>query len=127
MAESTKYTAPKLFFKGVKDQDNMNTNQSYIIPQRLGDIINNLIDSRAGGQIKIMYVLCGTKQGFTVHEDWICKRTGLSSASYSRALKELKERGWIEHKPYQSITVNYDKIYADGRRELPLEENYEEP
>lgn len=125
MPSSTKYTAPKLVFNGAKEQDNEKTNQFYQQPQRLMDIIFNLLDGKAAAQIKIMAVLVGTKEKFEVHENWICKRTGLTSSSYTRARNELQKRGWISHTAYKTIIINFDKIYEDGRRELPLEDDDE--
>ena len=85
-----------------------------MIPQRLGDIIFNVLgDSSA--QIRIMMVLCGTKEDFFISAKWIHKRTGLSQQSYSAALKKLVERGWLKHVNYQHIWINFDKIYEDGR------------
>ena len=110
----TKFTAPSLHFNGAKDQDNK-TNQSYMIPQRLADIIFNLL-GRAPAQIKIMIVLCSTKEDFFISTKWMTKRTGLSQQSYSEALKKLVKRGWVSHRNYQTIRVNFDKIYEDGRQ-----------
>ena len=109
-----KFTAPSLHFNGAKDQDNK-TNQIYMIPQRLADIIFNLL-GRAPAQIKIMMVLCGTKEEFFISNKWMTKRTGLSQQSYSAALRKLVERGWVSHRNYQTIRVNFDKIYEDGRQ-----------
>ena len=112
MADS-KFKAPSLHFTGTKEQDN-HTHQTYMIPQRLGDIIFNVLgDSSA--QIRIMLVLCGTKEDFFISGKWIQKRTGLSQQSYSNALRKLIERGWIKHIHYSKIYVNFDKIYQDGR------------
>ena len=110
----SKYKAPSLHFKGDKDQDNR-TNQAYIIPQRLADIIFNVLgDSSA--QLRVMIVLCGTKEDFFISTKWMTKRTGLSQQSYSAALRKLVERGWVSHRNYQTIRVNFDKIYEDGRQ-----------
>ena len=110
----SKFKAPSLHFNGAKDQDNK-TNQSYMIPQRLADIIFNLL-GRAPAQIKIMMVLCGTKEEFFISNKWMTKRTGLSQQSYSEALRKLVKRGWVSHRNYQTIRVNFDKIYEDGRQ-----------
>ena len=110
----TKFTAPSLHFNGAKDQDNKTT-QIYMIPQRLADIIFNLL-GRAPAQIKIMMVLCGTKEEFFISNKWMTKRTGLSQQSYSEALRKLVKRGWVSHRNYQTIRVNFDKIYEDGRQ-----------
>ena len=110
----SKFKAPSLHFTGTKEQDN-HTHQTYMIPQRLGDIIFNVLgDSSA--QIRIMLVLCGTKEDFFISGKWMEKRTGLSQQSYSAALKKLVERGWVSHRNYQTIRVNFDKIYEDGRQ-----------
>ena len=109
----TKYTAPSLHFNGAKDQDNK-TNQVYMIPQRLADIIFNVLGN-SSAQIKIMMVLCGTKEGFFISGKWMRGRTGLAPQSYSAALKKLVQRGWVNHRNYQTIRVNFDKIYEDGR------------
>ena len=120
---NTKFTAPKLVFNGEKVQDNHKTNQFYNNPQRLMDIIFNLLDGKAAAQIKIMTVLAGTKEGFEVHENWIMKRTGLSKSSYEQArMRLIEQKKWITLTPRQTIVVEFDKIYEDGRRELPLEE-----
>ena len=113
MADS-KFTAPSLHFNGAKEQDNK-THQSYVIPQRLADIIFNELGI-ASAQIKIMMVLCGTKEEFFISGKWIEHRTGLCQQSYSAALKKLVERGWVSHRNYQTIRVNFDKIYEDGRK-----------
>jgi Mn-dependent DtxR family transcriptional regulator len=85
-----------------------------MIPQRLADIIFNVLrDSSA--QIRIMMVLCGTKEEFFISGKWIQKRTGLSQQSYSESLKKLVARGWVKHVKYQHIWINFDKIYEDGR------------
>ena len=109
----SKFKAPSLHFNGGKEQDNP-TRQIYMIPQRLGDIIFNVLGN-ASAQIKIMMVLCGTKEEFFISAKWITKRTGLSQQSYSAALRKLVDRGWLSHRNYSHITVNYDKIYEDGR------------
>ena len=86
-----------------------------MIPQRLADIIFNVLgDSSA--QLRIMMVLCGTKEDFFISGKWITKRTGLSQQSYSAALKKLVARGWVSHRNYSTIRVNFDKIYEDGRQ-----------
>ena len=77
-------------------------------------IFNVLGNSSA--QIKIMMVLCGTKEGFFISGKWMQGRTGLSPQSYSSALKKLVKRGWVTHRNYQTIRVNFDKIYEDGRQ-----------
>ena len=109
----TTFKAPSLHFYGAKDQDNK-TNQVYMIPQRLADIIFNVLGN-SSAQIKIMMVLCGTKEGFFISGKWMRGRTGLSPQSYSAALKKLVQRGWVNHRNYQTIRVNFDKIYEDGR------------
>ena len=85
-----------------------------MIPQRLADIIFNVLGN-SSAQIKIMIVLCGTKEDFFISTKWMTKRTGLSQQSYSAALKKLVQRGWVSHRNYQTIRVNFDKIYEDGR------------
>lgn len=77
-------------------------------------IFNVLGNSSA--QIKIMMVLCGTKEGFFISGKWMQGRTGLPPQSYSSALKKLVKRGWVTHRNYQTIRVNFDKIYEDGRQ-----------
>ena len=85
-----------------------------MIPQRLADIIFNVLrDSSA--QIRIMMVLCGTKEEFFISGKWMEKRTGLSQQSYSAALRKLVKRGWVKHINYSHITVDYNRIYEDGR------------
>ena len=108
------FKAPSLHFNGAKEQDNK-TNQSYMIPQRLADIIFTHL-GKASAQIKIMMVLCGTKEDFFISNKWMTKRTGLSQQSYSEALRKLVKRGWVSHRNYQTIRVNFDKIYEDGRQ-----------
>ena len=107
------FKAPSLHFNGEKEQEN-STKQIYMIPQRLADIIFNVLGD-ASAQIRIMMVLCGTKEDFFISGKWIQKRTGLSQQSYSNALRKLIERGWIKHIHYSKIYVNFDKIYQDGR------------
>ena len=85
-----------------------------MIPQRLADIIFNVLGN-SSAQMKIMMVLCGTKEGFFISGKWMRGRTGLSPQSYSAALKKLVKRGWVSHRNYQTIRVNFDKIYEDGR------------
>ena len=109
----SKFKAPSLQFTGTKEQENP-THQTYMIPQRLGDIIFNVLgDSSA--QIRIMLVLCGTKEDFFISGKWMEKRTGLSQQSYSAALRKLVKRGWVKHINYSHITVDYNRIYEDGR------------
>ena len=114
MKNETTFKAPKLVFNGAKEQDNENTNQSYIIPQKLGDIIFNELGNKSA-QLRIMIVLCGTKEGFGISTEWMRQRTGLSQQSYSAAMKELEKIGWITHKSYQSISINFDTIYATAK------------
>ena len=94
-----------------------------MIPQRLADIIFNVLGN-SSAQIKIMMVLCGTKEGFFISGKWMRGRTGLSPQSYSSALKKLVKRGWVSHRNYQTIRVNFDKIYEDGRE---YDENMQDP
>ena len=79
MTNTTMYKAPSLQFRSEKDQDNK-TNQVYMIPQRLADIIFNVLGN-SSAQIKIMMVLCGTKEDFFISTKWMTKRTGLSQQS----------------------------------------------
>lgn len=109
---NTQFKAPSLQYNGQKNQHNP-TNQTYQIPQRLCDIIFNTLKDKSA-QLRVMLVLIGTKEGFFISNKWICERTGLQQPSYNRALKELEKRGWITHFPYQTIKVNFNKIYADG-------------
>jgi len=37
------------------------------------------------------------------------------AASYSAALRKLVKRGWVKHINYSHITVDYNRIYEDGR------------
>ena len=91
-----------------------------MIPQRLADIIFNILgDSSA--QLRIMLVLCGTKEDFFISGKWMTKRTGLSQQSYSTALKKLVKRGWVSHQNYSTIRVNFDKIYEDGPHNVRLQ------
>lgn len=108
------YSAPELRFNGEKVQDNEATNQTYQIPQRLADIINNELGN-SSAQLRVMYVLVGTKEGFRISEKWICERTGLSPTSYRRARADLENIGWITHTQYESITINFDEIYKHGK------------
>ena len=71
--------------------------------------------SGRAAQLRIMMVLCGTKEEFFISGKWMTKRTGLSQQSYSTALKKLVKRGSVSHRNYQTIRVNFDKIYEDGR------------
>ena len=87
--------APILCFNGSKTQDNT-TNQTYQIPQKLADIIFNTLGN-SSAQIRIMLVLCGTKEGFSISEKWMLERTGLQHASYVSARKSLVDRGWLTH------------------------------
>lgn len=110
MANKALYQAPSLHHIGAKEQDNP-TGQFYQIPQRLGDILFNELGN-SSAQLRIMLVLCGTKEGFFISEKWICERTGLMRQSYERAKKELEKKGWLSHSVYSTINVHYDKIYA---------------
>lgn len=87
--------APILCFNGSKTQGNT-TNQTYQIPQKLADIIFNTLGN-SSAQLRIMLVLCGTKEGFSISEKWILERTGLQHASYVSARKSLVDRGWLTH------------------------------
>ena len=111
--------APILFFNGSKTQDNT-TNQTYQIPQTLADIIFNTLGN-SSAQIRIMLVLCGTKEGFSISEKWILERTGLQHASYVNARTNLVERGWLTHINSSKLIVNYDNIY--GNTTLPQNSN----
>ena len=111
--------APILCFNGSKAQSNA-TNQTYQIPQRLADIIFNTLGN-ASAQIRIMLVLCGTKEGFSISENWILERTGLQHASYINARKSLIEKGWLTLINQQKLIVNYDVIYSNTI--LPKESN----
>lgn len=110
----TSYQAPSLHFNGEKEQDNT-THQSAIRPQKLEDILFRELGN-SSAQLRIMLVLTGTKEGFFISEKWMCERTGLVHSSYSRALKTLVDRGWVSHVAYSTITVNFDKIYEDGKK-----------
>lgn len=116
MKNDTTFKAPKLIFNGAKTQDNEQTNQSYLIPQHLCDIIFDVLGDKPA-QMKIMLVLCGTKEGFAISNKWICDRTHLVQQSYNKCLKELVKIGWVSHIPYKSITINYDVIYAAAKNE----------
>lgn len=109
MRNDTSYQAPSLHHIGLKEQDNP-TGQFYMLPQALTDIIFNELGN-ASAQLRIMLVLCGTKEGFFISEKWICDRTGLKRQSYERARDELVKRGWITHNEYSTINIYYDKIY----------------
>ena len=108
-----KFSAPVLWHVGSKEQKN-DCNQSYIIPQSLGDIIFNELGN-SSAQLRIMIVLCGTKPGFRISEQWICNRTGLTRQSYERARTALIERGWLSHEQHQRISVNFAAIYKNAR------------
>lgn len=125
--DKMRLNAPVLAFKGFKIRGEEDY-QSYIIPQELADIIFNTLGN-SSAQIRIMIVLCGTKPGFAVSEDWILKRTGLSHSPYIAARKALADIGWIDFEPYKSITVNFDMIYQcediPGYRENEIKEKKE--
>ena len=113
MRNDTSYQAPSLHHIGLKAQDNP-TGQFYMLPQALTDIIFNELGN-SSAQLRIMMVLCGTKEGFFISEKWICDRTGLKRQSYERSRDELVKRGWITHNEYSTINIHYDKIYACGK------------
>ena len=114
------FAAPELIYKGNKTQNN-DTNQSYLLPQKLCDILFNELGNKSA-QLRIMMVLCGTKTGFFVSEKWILDRTGLLHQNYIRARKELEDKGWLICKAHKSITVNFDAIYASEATEEEIEE-----
>ena len=111
--------APILCFNGSKTQDNT-TNQSYQIPQKLADIIFNTLGN-ASAQLRIMLVLCGTKEGFSISEKWILSRTGLQHSSYIKARQSLIDRGWLTLINSKKLIVNYDIIF--GNTILPQNSN----
>ena len=112
--------APVLKFNGAKTQDNT-TNQSYQIPQHLADIIFKELGN-SSAQLRIMMVLCGTKEGFAISEKWILERTGLQHASYINARKALVAKGWLVHEESKGITINFNVIYGKcSNTTLPLE------
>lgn len=113
--------APILCFEGNKTQNNI-TNQSYIIPQRLADIIFDQLGN-ASAQLRIMLVLCGTKEGFSISEKWILDRTGLLHSSYIKARQALIQREWLTLTDTRQIIVNYDNIYRSGNTALPQSSN----
>jgi len=86
-------------------------NNFYMIPQLLGDIINHKL-ANSSAQMRIMYVLIGTKEGFGLSEQWMLDRTGLTHSRYIEARNNLKKRGWLIHKE-GSITINYAAILAE--------------
>lgn len=86
-------------------------NNFYAIPQILGDIINHQL-AHSSAQMRIMYVLIGTKEGFGLSEQWMLDRTGLTHSRYIEARNNLKKRGWIIHEK-GNITVDYAAILAE--------------
>ena len=83
--------APILGFIGDKfDKDK----QHYEIPQDIADIIFNELKDQSV-KIRLMLVLIGTKEGWGVSEQWLLQRTGIVHSSYTRARRELIEKGWL--------------------------------
>ena len=82
-----------------------------MLPQALTDIIFTELGN-SSAQLRIMMVLCGTKEDFFISGKWMEKRTGLSQQSYSAALRKLVQRGWVKHIHYSHIVVNYDTATA---------------
>ncbi len=103
---NTLQQAPILLHKGEKNLGK----QYYALPQELMDTIFTQLGN-SSAQLRIMIVLIGTKPNdFRISQKWMLERTGLTERSYQRARDELEKRGWIKHIPYESITVDFDKI-----------------
>lgn len=81
----------------------------YELPQDIMDIICNELGN-SSAQLRVMLVLIGTKPGFAVSEKWMLKRTGLQSASYSKARTALIQKGWLTLDPGKSLKINYKTI-----------------
>lgn len=101
--------APMLKFDIPKEKGN----QYYELPQHLMDrVFAELGNSSA--QLRVMIVLIGTKPGFSISEQWVLDRTGLTSTSYSRARLALIEKGWISLIPSKEIRVNFKTILSEN-------------
>lgn len=101
--------APMIKFDIPKEKGN----QYYELPQHLMDrVFAELGNSSA--QLRVMIVLIGTKPGFSISEQWVLDRTGLTSTSYSRARSALIEKGWISLIPSKEIRVNFKTILSEN-------------
>ncbi len=105
--------APILCFSEPKDS-RCGSDNFYMLPQELMTAVMAGITGNCLNQLKLMVLLLGTKEGFSLSEEFVLQRLRITQQAYLKARKALIEKGWLilEKKPHRLI-VNMDKIWED--------------
>ena len=82
----------------------------YQIPQAIADKLNQKLGN-SSAQLRLMYVLIGTKEGFGLSLEWLSQRTSLAKTNIVR--KALIDAGLLLESTdgtHNFLTINYQKI-----------------
>ena len=106
--------APTLKFKGEKKLEEPNWKMIYT--PEIFKAINSDENLTLAARMYLL-VLIGLGQGFKVPQKLMVQLTGNSERTNDRARKLLSELGYIEIEPRKSITINFDQIYTNLKRQ----------
>ena len=87
------------------------TDNFYELPQNVIDVLFNELSDEQGNEIKLMLLLLGVDGdgSFSLTEEWVKQKTGMSKQSYHSAKANLAERGFLILEDGK-ITVDIDSI-----------------
>ena len=84
----------------------------YQIPQAIADKLNQKLGN-SSAQLRLMYVLIGTKEGFGLSLEWLSQRTSLAKTNIVRTKKAIIDAGLLLESTdgaHNFLTINYQKI-----------------
>ena len=103
--------SPALYIKGSKWREQ--NEQRISVADRLLVALGNIKGLTANDRLLLILLIGQTNdptKPFHPSEKWIRDRTGMSHDTYISRRKILAEKGIIDFKEYDSITINLDKI-----------------
>ena len=109
MANTT--NAPALYIKGQKWQQK--NEQRVSVADRIWKELGTMKGLTANDRLLLILLLGQTddkNNPFHPSEKWIRERTGMSHDTYIERRKKLAEKGLIDFKEYESMTVRLDII-----------------
>lgn len=103
--------APILKYTEQKDS-RCGSDNFYLLPQDLMDAVMAGLHGNAMNQLKLMIILLGTREGFSLTEEYMLERMKVDQQAYLRARKALINKGWLK-KEKGEIIVDIAAIWED--------------
>lgn len=99
---------------GIYNNETKRGDAYLMISQTFFKIVTHYLSGHAGNEMKLLFALMGTSDGFTLNEKWITDLTGMTLIQYRKTRTNLCARKWITYVPFQYIGINFQQILRDG-------------